>query len=125
MRYVFFDLGDTLETVANGVDVLLAGGPQKLADGSAPRGGQKPEPAPTGVDVLRRGAKKMRADVSALRNNKNPEPKLGLISDFTDASSPAEIPQLEGEYRQIIEGLGIDGFFQPFAKAVTLSTQVG
>ena len=67
----------------------------------------------------------MLVDVSALRDDRDHPPKLGLISDFSDPSSPAEIPALEGEYRQIIEGLGIDEFFKPFAKAVTLSTQVG
>jgi len=95
MRYVFFDLGDTLETVVGDADVLLPGALQMLTD------------------------------VSALRDDRDRPPKLGLISDFTDPASPAEIPGLEAQYRQIIEGLGIDGFFMPFAQAVTLSTQVG
>lgn len=91
MRYVFFDLGDTLET----------------------------------NDVLRPGALQMLGDVRALRDDQGETPKLGLISDFDEAATPADIPRIEASYRHIIEQLGIDQFFLPFDKAVTLSTQVG
>jgi FMN phosphatase YigB (HAD superfamily) len=50
---------------------------------------------------------------------------LGLISDFEMPGAPSEIPAIEAKYRQVLRDLGIDQFFQPFARAVTLSTQVG
>ena len=91
MRYVFFDLGDTLET----------------------------------NDVLRPGARQMLVDVRALRDTRGEPPKLGLISDFLEAATPAEIPVIEAQYRQLLVDLNIEEFFRPFEQAVTLSTRVG
>src|SRR5262245_60626795 len=91
MRYVLFDLGDTLEH----------------------------------QDELLPGAREALTAITALHDTDDQPPKLGLISDFTMPTTPSDLPEIEGEYRQIIRNLGIDGFFQPFEKAVTLSSQVG
>jgi FMN phosphatase YigB (HAD superfamily) len=91
MRYILFDLGDTLES----------------------------------GDVLLPGARQMLLDVGALRDDRGQAPRLGLLSDFDEAATPAEIPAIEARYRALIEQLGIADLFQPFAQAVTLSTQVG
>ena len=80
MRYVFFDLGDTLES----------------------------------GDVLRPGARQMLLDIAALRDDRGEPPKLGLISDFDDAATPADIPAIEEQYRQLLLRLGIEDLFRPF-----------
>lgn len=91
MRYIFFDLGDTLET----------------------------------NDVLRPGARQTLLDVAALRDDRGQLPKLGLISDFHQAATPADVPGIEAEYRQLLVDLTLEEFFRPFEQAVTLSTHVG
>jgi hypothetical protein len=91
MRYVFFDLGDTLES----------------------------------DDVLRPGAREAVVAIAALRDDLGVSPRLGLISDFHEAETPESIPAIEEDYRRILEDLGIEDLFQPFAQAITLSTQVG
>jgi hypothetical protein len=91
VRYVFFDLGDTLES----------------------------------GDVLRPGARQMLLDIAALRDDRGEPPKLGLISDFDAAATPADIPAIEEQYRQLLMRLGIEDLFRPFEQAVTLSTRVG
>ncbi|MET0966099.1 MAG: M28 family peptidase [Nakamurella sp.] len=51
--------------------------------------------------------------------------RLGLISDFTPAPKPEQIPAIQAEYYDIIARLGIRSFFEPVAQRVTLSTEVG
>ena len=53
---------------------------------------------------------------------------LGLVSDFLPADPPvteAKITAREQEYRDILEGARLKGFFEPFSSRVTLSTRAG
>ncbi|WP_165074590.1 HAD-IA family hydrolase [Paludisphaera rhizosphaerae] len=53
---------------------------------------------------------------------------LGLVSDFLAAGPPvneATISAREEQYRGILAATGLAGFFEPFAKRVTLSTRAG
>jgi FMN phosphatase YigB (HAD superfamily) len=53
---------------------------------------------------------------------------LGLVSDFLTAGPPVNettISAREEEYRGILAGTGLAGFFEPFSKRVTLSTRAG
>lgn len=63
--------------------------------------------------------------IAALRDDHGRRVTLGLISDFEMPAAPSEIPAIEAKYRQVLRDLGIDQFFRPFSRAVTLSTQVG
>lgn len=76
-------------------------------------------------DVLLPGARETLEQIAAIGNRGAPAVQLGLISDFTTPTSPAEIPAIQREYYAILDQLGIRGFFEPVAQRVTLSTEVG
>ena len=68
------------------------------------------------------------ATLQALRRLKLPDGSpvpLGLISDFEMPVRPQDIPRLRAKYVRILKNLGIQRFFTPVGKHVTLSTEVG
>ncbi len=76
-------------------------------------------------DVLLPGAL---ATLQALRRLKLPDGApvpLGLVSDFETPDRPQDIPRLRAKYVRILKDLGIQRFFTPVGKHVTLSTEVG
>lgn len=76
-------------------------------------------------DVPLPGALEMLEAVAAIEIEDGTNPILGLLSDFTLAPSPAQIPQIRQEYREILERAGLIRFFEPFEERVTLSTDLG
>lgn len=71
------------------------------------------------------GALETLSAIQMLRDSKDESPVLALISDFLAANNPAEINQLQQQYYDLIQNLGIKSFFEPVAKRVTLSTEIG
>jgi FMN phosphatase YigB (HAD superfamily) len=74
-------------------------------------------PLPGAIDLL-----------TALRNLHDPEGKpmlSGLISDWEMSQDPAQRDLLRQEYLAELQQSGLDVFFQPANKRVTLSTDVG
>jgi len=74
-------------------------------------------PLPGAIDLL-----------SGLKAAKDSDGKLlrfGLVSDYTMSDDPAEKKELAKEYYAILKKAGIDQFFLPLEKHVTLSTEVG
>lgn len=67
-------------------------------------------------DVLMPGALKLLSALTEMKDQSGNPPNLALVSDFPDPSP---------EYYRILEELGIDKFFKPFEKKVTLSNEVG
>jgi FMN phosphatase YigB (HAD superfamily) len=76
-------------------------------------------------NALRLGAREAVMAIAATRDDQGQRPRLGLISDFHEAATPAGIPAIVEEYRQLLQDLGLESLFQPFDQAITLSTQVG
>lgn len=93
MKFVLFDLGDT----------LAAGAGSSLLPGA--------------LETLEA--------VRQMSDETGHPPVLALVSDFTAAQSPAQVPIIEQEYFDILEHLGIREFFEPVSQRVTLSTRVG
>jgi FMN phosphatase YigB (HAD superfamily) len=54
-----------------------------------------------------------------------PAVRLGLVSDFLEPGSPAEIPAIRRQYFAILDVVGIRDLFEPVEEHVTLSTEVG
>jgi peptidase M28-like protein len=75
--------------------------------------------------VLLPDARKALAAIQAMRDPRGAAPILALVSDFDMPDGPAQIPAIRERYFAILEGLGIRNFFEPVAKRVTLSTEVG
>lgn len=48
-----------------------------------------------------------------------------LVSDFGDASTPADIPKEFAKFIEILERVGFRGRFEPVEERVTLSTHAG
>src|SRR5262245_5783360 len=66
--------------------------------------------------------------LEAVRDLRDPEghPVLsGLVSNWTDPGTPAEVEAARQEYYQILRSTGIDIFFEPLRERVTLSTEAG
>lgn len=76
-------------------------------------------------DVLRPGALDTLQAISELRADGVPAAVLGLLSDFTMPAEPDELPGIQQEYYDILDALGIRGFFEPVDRRVTLSSEVG
>lgn len=76
-------------------------------------------------DVLLPGAAETLAQIADSTDSDGRKVLLGLISDFTMAEKPTQIPTIQANYYDIITRLGIRAFFEPVAQRVTLSTEVG
>ena len=76
-------------------------------------------------NVLRPGAREAVVAIAAMRDAGGQRPKLGLLSDFLEPPTPAAIPAIVEQYRQLLRDLGLETLFRPFDQAITLSTQVG
>jgi hypothetical protein len=76
-------------------------------------------------DVLLPGAAQTLTEITELTDCAGRKVRMGLLSDFTPATTPEEIPAIQAEYYDIIGRLGIRSFFEPVAERVTLSTEVG
>ena len=76
-------------------------------------------------DVLLPGALETLTQIAEMTDDAGRAVLLGLISDFTPATTPEQIPAIQAEYYDIIGRLGIRSFFEPVAERVTLSTEVG
>lgn len=66
--------------------------------------------------------------LTALANLRDPDGAsvpFGLVSDYYDASSPAEVRLRQEEYYSILHSCGLASFFEPLSQRVTLSTEVG
>ena len=77
-------------------------------------------------EVLVRGALQTLRTVRDMRDASGAAPTLALVSDFgeTDAT-PAQLLATQAEYYALLEHYGIRGFFEPVAKRVILSAEVG
>jgi len=75
-------------------------------------------------DVLLPGALETLTQIAEIKDDTGRAVLLGLISDFTPATTPEQIPAIQAEYYDIIGRLGIRSFFEPVAERVTLSTEV-
>jgi hypothetical protein len=71
------------------------------------------------------GAVETLTAISRIRDEDQQPVRMGLVSDFDEADSPAEVPAIRGRYLAILEQLGIREFFEPVDVGVTLSTEVG
>lgn len=76
-------------------------------------------------DVLLPGATDLLNAVEAMRDADGNAPLIGLVSDFHAATTPAEVMTRQKEYYAILDTLGVRSRFEPVAKRVTLSTEVG
>jgi FMN phosphatase YigB (HAD superfamily) len=96
MKMVLFDLGQTLEDVVDGEDVLLPGARETLEA------------------------------ICTMRDANGEAPVLALVSDFGDIpATPAQILASQKAYYKLLEKLGIRSFFEPVAQRVTLSAEAG
>jgi beta-phosphoglucomutase-like phosphatase (HAD superfamily) len=75
--------------------------------------------------VLRPGAHEVLTELSSLRTGGRPAVVLGLLSDFHMPAEPADVPEIVASYHALLDDLGIRRFFEPLARRVTLSTEVG
>lgn len=75
--------------------------------------------------VLLPGAMDTLEAIRALRTGDRPAALLGLVSDFNMPRQPSDVPDIEQQYYELLDDLGIRPFFEPVAERVTLSTQVG
>jgi FMN phosphatase YigB (HAD superfamily) len=75
--------------------------------------------------VLLPGAVEALEGIQSLRDAQGQPAVLGLVSDFDMPGSPSEVPGIQQEYYAVLDGLGIRPFFEPVARRVTLSTEVG
>lgn len=96
MKMILFDLGDTLEAVVDGVDVLLPGARETLQA------------------------------ISALKDAQGKPPAVALVTNFGSLNAtPAQKAASRAEILKILEDLTIREFFEPVAQRVTLSTEAG
>ena len=75
--------------------------------------------------VLRPGARETLEAIAALRDGDGSGAQLGLVSDFDMPADPADIPAIQQRYYALLGQLGIRDLFEPVARRVTLSTEVG
>ena len=75
--------------------------------------------------MVAEGAMEMLTAVQTMVDGDGDIPVAVLVSDFTMADSPAELPALQQQYYAIVAQLGLAGFFHPFESRITLSTEVG
>lgn len=71
------------------------------------------------------GALEVLEAIRAMRGESGRRAVLGLVSDYTAAATPAQVPHLQAEYYEILDHLGIRPYFEPVGERVTLSTEVG
>jgi len=76
-------------------------------------------------DRLQPGATATLRALRDLRDSDGSPVVLALVSDFTMPASENQIAGLRREYLGLLKRLGIRRFFEPVAKRVTLSTEVG
>lgn len=103
MKMALFDLGNTLEVLIDGRDVLLPGARETLQA------------------------------ISALRGANGESPLLALVSDFgptpetpgQPVATPEQVAASRAEYLLILDALGIRSFFEPVADRVTISAEAG
>ena len=76
-------------------------------------------------DVLLPGATQLLDAVSTMKDPNCEAPAMGLISDYFSESTEAGVQRRLNEYYDILDNLGILARFDPVAKDVTLSTEVG
>jgi FMN phosphatase YigB (HAD superfamily) len=69
-----------------------------------------------GKDILIPSTLELLSAVQNMHDHNGDSPALALVSDF---DKPAE------EYYALLQALGIDTFFKPFTKRVTLSNEIG
>lgn len=75
--------------------------------------------------VLRAGALDTLEELAGLRRGGRPAVVLGLLSDTRDPVDRADVAVVVAEYRALLDRLGIRRFFEPLARHVTLSAEVG
>ena len=76
-------------------------------------------------DVLLPGARQTLQAIQEMRDHSGEAVALALVSDFDMPDDPEQIPIIQQQYYEILEGLGIRSFFEPVADRVTLSSEVG
>lgn len=77
-------------------------------------------------EVLLPGAMRTLSKTRALRDTEGRAPALALVSDFGETrATPAQIRASQDEYYAILDRHNIRRFFEPVAKRVILSTEVG
>jgi FMN phosphatase YigB (HAD superfamily) len=77
-------------------------------------------------EVLLPGASKTLKAVREMRDAQGAAPALALVSDFGETgATPAQLPAARAEYYAILDRHGIRGFFEPVARRVILSAEVG
>lgn len=75
--------------------------------------------------VLLPGARETLEAVASLHADGQHAPALGLLSDFHMPRHPQDVATIQQQYYDLLDDLGIREFFEPVAKHVTLSTEVG
>lgn len=76
--------------------------------------------------VLLPGALNTLRAVRAMRDSAGVAPALALASDFGETgATPEQLAATQAEYYAILSGLGIRQFFEPVARRVILSAEVG
>lgn len=73
----------------------------------------------------RDGADALLAALRKLRDGEGNRPERALLSDYDLAGSPAEAARLRKQYLSELRALGLERYFRPTARRVTLSTEVG
>lgn len=63
--------------------------------------------------------------IKSMKDFEGSPPLVGLISDFHIPSNQEQLKSYLKEYKELLEKLGFNTFFEPFEKMVTLSTEVG
>ena len=71
------------------------------------------------------GAQEMLSAIQGMKYFEEKSPAVALVSDYYVANNPEGIETLKKQYYRILEKLGIQPYFQPLSKMVTLSTEVG
>ena len=75
--------------------------------------------------AIREGALDTLRALAGLRRGSHPAVVLGLLSDTRVPTDPADVVAVRAEYHQLLDDLGIRGFFEPLERRVTLSAEVG
>jgi hypothetical protein len=73
----------------------------------------------------RDGAHTLLAALPTLRDGEGKRPEWALLSDYDLAASPAEPVRLRRQYLADLRALGLERYFRPTDRHVTLSTEVG
>ena len=76
-------------------------------------------------DVLLPGARETLQAIQEMRDPNEEAVALALVSDFDMPDDPEQIPTIQQQYYEILDGLSIRSFFEPVASKVTLSSEVG